>query len=145
VESLYNLEILRLAASIPHLEPLEDPGATASCASRVCGSRVTASVCLDAAGRVQRFGQHVKACAVGQASAALLGRSVIGRSMAELELAEYELAGFLLSNGDHAGEWPDLHLLSAVRSYPSRHEAALLPFRAAKAAVRAALEVTSAR
>ena len=40
--------------------------------SPICGSRVTVDVNLDAEGRVAEIGMLVRACALGQASAALL-------------------------------------------------------------------------
>ena len=42
--TLYNAEILRLAASIPHNERLAAPMATAERRSPICGSRVTVDV-----------------------------------------------------------------------------------------------------
>src|SRR5204863_5742759 len=44
---LYNTEILRLAATIPHNERLADPMGSAEKRSPVCGSRVTVDVNMD--------------------------------------------------------------------------------------------------
>jgi NifU-like protein involved in Fe-S cluster formation len=63
---LYNAEILRLAATIPHHERLGDPMATAEKRSAICGSRVTVDVALDEAGRVGDVGMLVRACALGR-------------------------------------------------------------------------------
>jgi NifU-like protein involved in Fe-S cluster formation len=64
----------------------------------LCGS--TVSVDLDVTdGRISRFGQDVKACALGQASAALLGRNVIGRTRAEIETARDQLKAMLSADG----------------------------------------------
>lgn len=65
---LYNAEILRLAASIPHNERLTAPMATAERRSPICGSRVTVDVDMGADGRVAAVGLLVRACALGQAS-----------------------------------------------------------------------------
>ena len=75
--ALYNRDILRLAASIPHQLPLERPQASVEKRSPVCGSRVRVDVIVDEAGRVAALGQEVKACALGQASAALMGAGAI--------------------------------------------------------------------
>src|SRR3546814_4292921 len=63
---LYNKDILRLAANIPHHKRLSDPQASVEKRSPTCGSRVTADVRMDA-GRVAEIGLDVKACALGQA------------------------------------------------------------------------------
>ena len=71
---LYNTEILRLAASVPFDERLAEPMASVEKRSPVCGSRVTVDVMVDAEGRVSAVGMLVRACALGQASASLMGR-----------------------------------------------------------------------
>src|SRR3546814_5572590 len=90
-EALYNTRILRLAASIPHAARLPNPQASVAKRSPVCGSRVTVDVDLDSAGRISALGQEVRACALGQASAALMGASAIGRSGASSEEHTSEL------------------------------------------------------
>ena len=82
--TLYNRDILRLAAAIPHLGRLEHPQASVEKRSPVCGSRVTVDLVLDGQGRVAALGQEVKACALGQASASLMGAHALGRSGEEL-------------------------------------------------------------
>jgi NifU-like protein involved in Fe-S cluster formation len=137
--SLYNRDILRLAASIPHLGRLDRAQARVERRAPVCGSRVIVEITLDEAGRVAALGQDVKACALGQASAALMGRHVIGRSPAELAAARDALAAFLAGKRDDPGDWPGIAALAVARDYPARHGAILLPFEAvAEAAARAA-------
>ena len=53
---LYNAEILRLAASIPHHERLAHAQATVEKRSPICGSRVTVDVGLGDDGRVKEVG-----------------------------------------------------------------------------------------
>ncbi|WP_205742194.1 hypothetical protein, partial [Halomonas marinisediminis] len=50
-------------------------------------------------GRVAAFGQDVKACALGQAAASVLGGAVIGRSRAEIEAARDALKAMLKEGG----------------------------------------------
>jgi len=143
--SLYTRDILRLAASIPHLGRLPNAAATAEKSAPLCGSRVTVDLVLDEAGRVTALGQEVKACALGQASAALMGTHVIGRDAAALAEARDALAAYLAGTSDDPGGWPGLDIFAAARAFPARHGAILLPFQAATdAALLAAREgVTS--
>ncbi len=135
---LYTRDILRLAVSIPHLGRLDRPQASIEKRAPVCGSRVSVDLVLDEAGRVSALGQDVKACALGQASAALMGRHAIGRSAAELAAARDSLAAFLAGERDDPGDWPGIEALAVARSYSARHGAILLPFEAVtEAAVRA--------
>ena len=136
---LYTRDILRLAASIPHLGRLADAQASAERRAPVCGSRVTVDLALDETGRVAVLGQEVNACALGQASAAVMGRHVIGRTRMEIAAARDALAAFLAGERDDPGDWPGIGALAAARDYPARHGAILLPFEAAaEAAERAA-------
>lgn len=136
---LYNRDILRLAADIPHLGALEHAEARAERSSPVCGSRVAVEVRLDEQGRVAALGQEVRACALGQASAALMGRHAVGRSPEELAAARDALAGFLNGRCDDPGQWPGIAVLTAARPYTARHPSILLPFEAvAEAAALAA-------
>jgi NifU-like protein involved in Fe-S cluster formation len=136
--ALYNREILRLAASIPHQERLADAQASVEKCSPTCGSRVAVDVVLDGAGRVAALGQEVKACALGQASASLMGAHALGRTGAELDDARSALADFLAGRREDPGAWPGLDLLRPARPYPARHPSILLAFEAAAEAARAA-------
>ena len=129
--ALYSRDILRLAASIPHQRRLERPRATVEKSSPVCGSRVAVDVVIDGAGRVAALGQEVRACALGQASAALMGAHAIGRSADELAEARDALAGFLAGRRDDPGGWPGLAVFAEARRYSARHAAILLAFEAA--------------
>jgi len=135
---LYNRDILRLAASIPHLGRLDHAQARVERTSPVCGSRVAVELVVDDQGRVAELAQDVKACALCQASASLMGAHAPGRTVAELEQARDALAGFLSGKRDDAGEWPGLSIFEVARSYPARHASILLAFEAVAEAARAA-------
>jgi NifU-like protein involved in Fe-S cluster formation len=137
-EPLYTIEILRLAASIPHLGLLEDAEGEAEVRSPTCGSIVSAQVRIDDRGRVKELGQQVQACAFGQASAALMGAHAIGNEAAEIERALADFAAWLNGSRDTPGDWPGLDVLAPARPRRARHGAMLLPFRALLAAVQAA-------
>jgi len=138
---LYNRDILRLAASIPHLGRLEQAQARVERTSPVCGSRVAVELVVDGDGRVSEIAQDVKACALGQASASLMGAHAPGRSVAELEQARDSLAAYLAGTRHDAGDWPGLSIFEVARSYPARHASILLAFEAvAEAAAQAAVQ-----
>ncbi|MEA3035536.1 MAG: hypothetical protein QOH04_1301 [Sphingomonadales bacterium] len=106
--------------------------------SKLCGSRVAVDVVLDGEGRIAALGQEVKACALGQASAALMGAHALGRSRAELAEAHESLAAYLRGETDRPGNWPGLGVFAHARDFSARHGAILLPFEAAEAAVGSA-------
>lgn len=136
---LYNMEILRLAAAIPHHERLERPGGTSEKRSPVCGSRVTVDIAVDEAGKVLAVGMLVRACALGQASAALLGEAVVGRTPAELITARDQLTAWLAGERDAPPEWPGMELFVPALPHRGRHASIRLAFEAAaEAAVQAA-------
>jgi len=137
-EPPYTREILRLAASIPYLEPFEelaDDGVERR--SPTCGSRVSIAVELDWADRIVRLRQAVEACAYGQASAALLGGHAMGRSKEEIAAALGELEAWLEGSGDLPTSWPGIEVLAPALPRKGRHGAILLPFRALLAALEA--------
>ncbi|MFN3590820.1 MAG: iron-sulfur cluster assembly scaffold protein [Thermaurantiacus sp.] len=143
---LYNARILRLAASIPHDVLLAEPQARARRVSPVCGSRVTADVVLDDAGQVVAFGQEVRACALGQASAAILGKSVVGKDAAMLRAAHGALVSWLRSDNPLpemlAQAFPELELFAPARAHRARHASIALSFDAAASAAEAARQGT---
>ncbi|TVV71844.1 iron-sulfur cluster assembly scaffold protein [Sphingomonas solaris] len=136
--ALYNSTILRLATEIPHHARLADPAATVERRSPVCGSRVTVDVRLDETGRIAALGQEVRACALGQAAAALMGEHALGRDAAELAVARDELAAFLAGERDDPGAWPGLDIFAPARPHKARHASIRLAFEAvAEAAAKA--------
>jgi NifU-like protein involved in Fe-S cluster formation len=137
-ETLYTTPILRLAASIPHQARLAHPQATSERRSPVCGSRVTVDVVLDAGGRIAELGQEVRACALGQASASLMGAHAIGRSLDEVAAARDALTAFLAGERDDPGSWPGLDIFAPARAHSARHASIRLAFEAvSEAAARA--------
>lgn len=127
---LYNTEILRLAASLGNQQRLDESAATSEKRSSTCGSRVTIDVRLEE-GRVVAFGQEVRACALGQASAALLGQHVIGQDRTTIADAAEALRGFLSGERDDPGTWPGLEIFAPARPHRARHASILLAFEAA--------------
>lgn len=130
---LYNREILRLAASVPPRRRLDAPDATAERRSPTCGSRVRIDVRMTQDGRIADLAMEVSACALGQASAALLCAHAQGRSADELAEARDALKRWLAQPdaATDASFWPGIEALGVARGYPARHASILLAFEAA--------------
>ncbi|HEY0623720.1 iron-sulfur cluster assembly scaffold protein [Sphingomonas sp.] len=138
---LYNTQILRLAASIPFQARLADPMASVEKRSPVCGSRVTVDVDLDADGRVAAIGMVVHACALGQASASLMGAHAVGRTLEELETARDALTAWLAGERGAPPEWPGLEIFTPALPHSARHPSIRLGFEAVAEAARLAAKV----
>jgi NifU-like protein involved in Fe-S cluster formation len=132
------MEILRLAASVADRSRLASPQATVERRSPTCGSRVTVDVVLDAEGRVSAFGQEVRACALGQASAVLMGQHVVGQDAEALTVARDALRAYLAGERDDPGDWPGLKVFAPARPHRARHPSILLAFDAAAEAAQKA-------
>lgn len=128
---LYNTQILRLAAEIPFHERLASPAASVEKRSPVCGSRVTVDVDLDSEGRVAAVGMLVRACALGQASASLMGAHVVGRSADDIAMARDQLTAWLAGERDTPPDWPGLEIFVPALPHRGRHAAIRLAFEAA--------------
>ena len=138
IDDLYSARLLKLAAETPRLGRLAAPDASSEKVSKLCGSRVRVDVKLDD-DRVADFAQEVKACALGQAAASVLGANVLGASLAELEAARGQLRAMLKEGGPAPeGRFADLALLAPVKDYPARHTSTMLAFEAVTDAVRQA-------
>lgn len=127
---LYSGRILELAASIPHQRRLSAPMGTAKRRSPLCGSTITVDVTVQD-GRVTEFAQDVKACALGQASASILGRVVLGRSRGEVEAARDALRAMLKEGGPvPLAPFEGYEVLLPAREYKNRHASILLALEA---------------
>ncbi|MEP4038591.1 iron-sulfur cluster assembly scaffold protein [Pseudophaeobacter sp.] len=137
---LYSSRILALAADIPFLDRLENPDASAKKRAPLCGSTVTVDLNIEE-GRIVEFGQDVKACALGQASASVVGQNIIGRSFAEVETARDELKA-MLKDDKPAPKSPfaDLEVLIPAREFKNRHASILLCLEASLEAFKTALQ-----
>ena len=146
IDDLYSTRILALAANMPRAGRLARPDASSEKTAKLCGSTVMVDVALGPDGRVADFAQDVHACALGQASAAVLGAHVIGADLAELEQARDGLKDMLKAGGPGpTGRFADLAVLAPVKDYPARHASTLLAFEAAVEAVRVARSGSATR
>ncbi|MCF3974428.1 iron-sulfur cluster assembly scaffold protein [Paracoccus salsus] len=136
---LYSRRILALTTSIPHQGRLTAPQGSAMRRSPQCGSSVTVDVGVKD-GRIVQFAQQVRACALGQASAAVLGGAVIGRSRDEIAATHDQLRAMLKNAGDPPPPpFAELEVLLPAREYPNRHASILLAWEATLEAVDQAL------
>ena len=141
--ALYTPEILRLSVESALSPRLPAPMGSAERRAALCGSRVIVDVMVDPDGLVSNVGLEVRACALGQASAALLARSARGRDAQALESLAQDLEAWLADHNANAPDWPSITLFEAAREKPARHGAILIPFEAAAIAARAALAVAA--
>jgi NifU-like protein involved in Fe-S cluster formation len=138
IDDLYSAKILKAAANMPRAGRLAHPDASVEKVSKLCGSRVTVDVVLKD-GKIADYGQDVKACALGQAAAAIMGEHAVGASVEEIESARDALRAMLKEGGPPPeGRFADLAMLAPVKDYPPRHVSTLLAFEATAEACRIA-------
>lgn len=131
LDDLYNSKLLALCAAIPHIGRLDALQGSSTRHARLCGSVVTVDVVMDGDGQVTEFAQDVKACALGQASAAVLGGGVMGASLEELRAARDGLRALIIGeNVSFEPRFADLEVFAAVRDYKARHASVMLAFDA---------------
>ena len=142
IDSVYNAKILEYAGYIGSIGRLEQPDGRAKAHSKLCGSTVSVEVNVED-GRIVDFAQDVKACALGQASAAIFAKEAVGRSLPELEALKARMHAMLKEGGEPPeAPFEELKFLEPVREYRARHASTLLVFDAAVDAMRMALDKT---
>ncbi len=130
IDDVYNARILELAGNIPRIGRLDAPDASATAHSKLCGSTVTIDLAVSN-GVVTDFAHEVKACALGQASSAVMANHVVGATTAELRATREVLLAMLKENGaPPTGRFEDLKYLEPVRDYKARHASTMLTFDA---------------
>lgn len=138
-DDLYHARVFELAGNIRHSGRLSAPQGTATKVSRVCGSVVTVDVTLDDQDRITAFAIEPRACALGQAAAAILADQAIGAHVDEIMAAHAALRAMLKERAPPpGGRFWELAHLKGVADYPPRHASTLLAFDAAIAAIAAA-------
>ena len=95
---LYSGRILALAADMPRTARLASPSGSAKKRAPLCGSTVTVDLEIKD-GIITEYGQDVKACALGQAAASVVGRHIIGLSRHEVQQGRDALSDMLKSGG----------------------------------------------
>jgi NifU-like protein involved in Fe-S cluster formation len=145
IDELYSARILGLAANMPRAGRLATPDGSAERVAKLCGSRVVIDVVMDG-DRVADFAQEVKACALGQAAASVLGAHVVGANVGEIEMARDQFRAMLKAGGPPpTGRFSDLAMLEPVKDYAPRHASTLLAFEATVEACHRAMTRTATR
>jgi NifU-like protein involved in Fe-S cluster formation len=135
LNDVYNARILELAGNIPRLGRLDNPDASATAHSKLCGSTVTIDLKMEGP-VVKDFAHDVKACALGQASSSLMARHVVGARAEDLRNLRETIRKMLKENGPApSGPWADFAVLEPVRDYKARHASTLLTFDAVVSAL----------
>lgn len=130
INDVYNAKILGFAGNIGRLGRLADADASATAHSKLCGSTVTVDIRMDG-DVVTDFAHDVKACALGQASSAIMAQHVVGATAAELRAVREAMLKMLKENGPvPEGRFEDLKYLEPVRDYKARHASTMLTFDA---------------
>ena len=130
IDDVYNAKILGFAGNIARIGRLEQPDATATAHSKLCGSTVTIDLKMQDE-VVTDFAHVVKACALGQASSSIMAENVVGASSEELRAVRETMRQMLKENGaPPEGRFSDLKYLEPVRDYKARHASTMLTFDA---------------
>lgn len=127
---LYSARILALAADMPRTERLASPTATAKRRAPLCGSTVTVDIALEN-GVIVDYGQDVKACALGQAAASVVGSAIVGLTPAQVELGRNQMLAMLKQDGPVPdAPFDGLEVLTPAKDYKNRHASIMLAFDA---------------
>ncbi len=130
IDDVYNAKILGFAGNIGRIGRLAKPDASATAHSKLCGSTVTVDLAVKD-GVVTDFAHEVKACALGQASSAIMAEHVVGARADELRATREAMRRMLKENGPPPqGRFSDLKYLEPVRDYKARHASTMLTFDA---------------
>ncbi|AQZ53311.1 iron-sulfur cluster assembly scaffold protein [Martelella mediterranea] len=130
MDDIYSAKILQHAGNVTRLGVLPDADASASAHSRLCGSKLTVYLNL-ADGRVSGFSHELKACALGQASSAIMAETIIGATPAEIRDARDKMRVMLKEGGEGPdGRFAEMRCLLPVKDYPARHGSVMLTFEA---------------
>lgn len=130
LDDIYNSKILEFAGNIPRVGRLDEPDATAKAHSKLCGSTVVVDINVKD-GVVTDFAHDVKACALGQASSAIMAQNIVGSSSDELREVQKSMRAMLKEGGQPpSGRFEDLKFLEPVREYKARHASTMLTFDA---------------
>lgn len=136
-DRLYTPDLLALTLRLADYPWAEDLPLSGESRSRSCGSTLAMGLLLDGQGRIDGIGLRARACAVGQASAAIFAAAAKGKTFEDIEASARAMEDWLAGNG-YLPDWPGIGAIEAARSFPGRHGAMMLPWQAALAALSSA-------
>lgn len=127
---LYSARILALAADIPRHGRLDAPDASVKRRAPLCGSTVTVDLSIRD-GRISDYAAEVKACALGQAAASVVGAGIVGCDAAQVITARDQLKAMLKNDGPVPdAPFDGLEVLQPAKDYKNRHASILLTLEA---------------
>ena len=130
IDDVYNEKILGFAGNISRIGKLDAPDASARAHSKLCGSTVKVDLVMHDK-VVSDYAHDVKACALGQASSAIVAAHIIGTGADELRRVRIEMQKMLKEGGaPPQGRFADLQYLEPVKNHKARHASTLLVFDA---------------
>ena len=134
-EDLYNARILEIAGSLNADDRLDAPDASVTVTSPLCGSRIKVDLTMEG-NRITGYGHQVRACALGQSSAAIMAAHVVGETAEGMRDLRDQMQAMLKEDGrPPEGNWVDLEVLTPARGFRARHASILLPFNAVVQAI----------
>ena len=130
IDDVYNAKILGFAGNIGRVGRLDAPDASAKAHSKLCGSTIVVDLKVQG-GEIVDYAHDVKACALGQASSAIVAANIIGSTSAEMQQVRLEMQQMLKQDGSPPeGRFADLKYLQPVKDHKARHASTLLVFDA---------------
>ncbi|PFG09072.1 iron-sulfur cluster assembly scaffold protein [Marinobacter sp. LV10MA510-1] len=98
---------------------------------QLCGSRLTLDAIIEE-NRIKELGYQVRACSLGQATTAIVYERAPGMTAEELQSVQSQLEQILKNDVPPQNTliWTELAIFQHAAFMPSRHDSALLPFRA---------------
>lgn len=145
LDTLYSQALVKYASTITREGTLLSPHGRVSLTSKPCGSSIHVDLNVRN-GYIVDFAQTVQSCALGRASASILGENIIGCTFEDLQLGYKTLQAVLGKNILHISWynvsqlWPNLSLFSVAQNAPERHNSIFLPFKVTCQALDLALK-----
>lgn len=123
---LYSARILELAAMMPRVGRLQNPDVSVQKRAPLCGSTVTVDITTDGE-IITDYAADVKACALGQAAASVVGSNIIGQSRQQVRTARDALKAMLSEDAARPpAPFDELEVLRAASGFANRHASILL-------------------
>jgi len=130
IDDVYNSKILGFAGNIGRIGRLDAPDASAKAHSKLCGSTIVVDLKVED-DEIVDYAHDVKACALGQASSAIVAANIIGSTKEEMQQVRLEMQQMLKQGGSPPeGRFADLKYLQPVKDHKARHASTLLVFDA---------------
>ena len=127
---LYSEKILQFASEISLIDRIESPSITITKRSPLCGSMITIDLIIKK-NRVFRFGQDVKACALGQASASIFAKKILDLNINKIFKVRDEVLEMLEKKDTKISPpFEDYNYLYLAKDYKNRHASIMLVLEA---------------